>query len=248
MMTEQAPAIRTAEKDDEGPAKRRRRPALSCVECRSRKVRCDRGKPCGACTRIRSQTCTFRPQRAGVRESSPGATSASAIGSNGPDHRISARASPQAPASSNQFDLIVNRYVAPGIFGEHGRSQLHPLPTNRPSFSLNSCSNSGDSVLVGNLLERIRSLESKGALIESRPTSTVLPVRQASGPGQFIKSRFYGQSHWMNAIEPVSLFCFAQLFDCTPKRQRLVTKLNIYSMNHWDLITQLSIRIPIGLR
>lgn len=34
------------------PARKRRRPALSCVPCRRRKVKCDRQDPCGPCSRV----------------------------------------------------------------------------------------------------------------------------------------------------------------------------------------------------
>jgi hypothetical protein len=204
VMTEQAPTIRTAEKDGDGPAKRRRRPALSCVECRNRKVRCDRGRPCRACTRLRSTTCTYRPERAGVRERSPASTAASANDSNDQNLRISARSSPQPTVPSNEFDRMVNRYVAPGIFGEHGRPRLQPLP-DRPSLSLDTHSKTGESVIIGTLLERIRYLESKAAAVEDQPTRTTLPIRQGLVTGQFVKSKFYGESHWMHAIDPVRL-------------------------------------------
>lgn len=35
-----------------GPERKRRRPALACVQCRRRKVRCDREEPCGPCSRL----------------------------------------------------------------------------------------------------------------------------------------------------------------------------------------------------
>jgi hypothetical protein len=203
-MTDQIPAIRTADRDGDGPAKRRRRPALSCVECHSRKVRCDRNKPCGACTRVRSTTCTFRPQRAGVRSRSPALASASASGSNEEDHERSARSFPHSAAPTNEFDAMVNRHVAPGIFGEYGQPRLHPLPADRPSLRLNSRTAPEDSALIDTLLDRIRNLERQHGAPDSRPTATELPSRHDSGPGQFLKSKFYGQSHWMNAIEPVS--------------------------------------------
>ena len=47
---------------DEGstdPPRKRRRPALSCVECRKRKIKCDRNRPCGPCVQARSPSCTF---------------------------------------------------------------------------------------------------------------------------------------------------------------------------------------------
>jgi hypothetical protein len=39
--------------------RRRRRPALSCIECRSRKVRCDRSHPCKPCT-VHRVPCNYR--------------------------------------------------------------------------------------------------------------------------------------------------------------------------------------------
>jgi hypothetical protein len=204
-MTEQAPAIRTADKDGKGPAKRRRRPALSCAECRSRKVRCDRGRPCRACTRTCSTTCTYRPERAGVRERSPAGISASGNGSNEQGDRISARSSPQYMEPPNDFDLMVNTAVAPGTIGEHGPSQPQPLPASQSSLILNSNAGTGESVLIGTLLERIRSLESRNLVIEDQTTRTTLPIREESCAKQFLKSKFYGESHWMHAIDPVRL-------------------------------------------
>ncbi|KAJ7622179.1 hypothetical protein FB45DRAFT_1031864 [Roridomyces roridus] len=37
--------------DEEPPKKRRRRQALSCTECKRRKIRCDRNQPCAPCMR-----------------------------------------------------------------------------------------------------------------------------------------------------------------------------------------------------
>ncbi|KAL1861432.1 hypothetical protein VTK73DRAFT_7114 [Phialemonium thermophilum] len=36
---------------DPGPAHKRRRPAVACTECRRRKIKCDRGRPCGPCSK-----------------------------------------------------------------------------------------------------------------------------------------------------------------------------------------------------
>lgn len=38
---------------------RRRRPALSCIECRRRKVKCDRKDPCTPCTTVKAR-CTYK--------------------------------------------------------------------------------------------------------------------------------------------------------------------------------------------
>lgn len=39
--------------------RKRRRPAHSCVECRRRKVRCDRNKPCTQCTTHKFVPCVY---------------------------------------------------------------------------------------------------------------------------------------------------------------------------------------------
>lgn len=50
-----------AEMDSNSPSgvRKRRRPAYSCIECRRRKVRCDRAKPCGQCTAHNTPSCTY---------------------------------------------------------------------------------------------------------------------------------------------------------------------------------------------
>jgi hypothetical protein len=202
-MTEQTPTIRTADKDGEGPAKRRRRPALSCVECRGRKVRCDRKKPCGACTRVRSTTCSYRPHRAGVRARSPADAPASISDNDDQFYRHSARSSPQSYMSSDAFDTIASRNVTPVVHSEHERPGLQPLPPDRSNLNSDSQRHSGNSALISSLLERIRSLESKEPSKEGWSASSNLAVRERWGTGQFVKSKFYGQSHWMNAIDPV---------------------------------------------
>jgi len=41
------------------PPRRRRRPALSCVQCRRRKFKCDQKKPCSQCERSKDALCTY---------------------------------------------------------------------------------------------------------------------------------------------------------------------------------------------
>jgi hypothetical protein len=51
--------IRTNMSESPRIIRKRRRPAHSCTECRRRKVRCDRKKPCGQCVSHRSPSCTY---------------------------------------------------------------------------------------------------------------------------------------------------------------------------------------------
>lgn len=170
-MTELLPSVAQADADGEGPPKRARRPALSCVECRMRKVKCDRQEPCGACIRIKSEKCTYRPSRSGIRREVRKSPSSQG-GKNAP---ISSRCSVQSnlqsqrsPAcSSTQLDTGSAELVA-ALLHENGR--------------LRSAINQGSSHEV-----------------DIRPISDIV----TDIPGSFQKSKFFGQSHWMNAMEPV---------------------------------------------
>lgn len=50
-------------KSPERGIRKRRRPAHSCVECRRRKVRCDRANPCSQCVAHNAPSCTFTDSR-----------------------------------------------------------------------------------------------------------------------------------------------------------------------------------------
>jgi hypothetical protein len=90
--------------------RRRRRPALSCRECRRRKVRCDHSKPCAPCVRHKTQ-CVYTPfhyewpiPRPGDARGSPRQSPESRVPLE-PGHATASpertvQASPQSPPSS----------------------------------------------------------------------------------------------------------------------------------------------------
>ncbi|KAK4183413.1 putative transcription factor [Podospora australis] len=43
--------------------RRRNRPALSCIQCRTRKIRCDRNEPCSSCLKSKIVNCTYEESR-----------------------------------------------------------------------------------------------------------------------------------------------------------------------------------------
>lgn len=42
------------------PIRKRRRPALSCIECRRRKIKCDRNNPCNHCKQTKNAVCVYK--------------------------------------------------------------------------------------------------------------------------------------------------------------------------------------------
>ncbi|KAH6633473.1 hypothetical protein C7974DRAFT_172295 [Boeremia exigua] len=174
-MTDQLPSVSQALNDSEGLAKRIRRPALSCVECRMRKVKCDRNKPCGACIRTKSEKCTYRPARAATRRTEQ---------------------LPEAAGSTTALDRS-------GPIGEHQAPEPTSMPSERSASDLSSHSAARASSFMTVLLtenERPLPVTDQGGVLEedTRPIADIV----TDIPGTFQKSKFFGQSHWMNALEP----------------------------------------------
>jgi hypothetical protein len=73
---ESAWAAPSAATEDDTPT-RSHRPALSCVQCRRRKIKCDRNVPCGPCSRAKNASfCLYRPGTiSGVAAAAAGPTS-----------------------------------------------------------------------------------------------------------------------------------------------------------------------------
>jgi hypothetical protein len=54
----------------EQPPRKRRRPALSCIECRRRKIKCDRNDPCAHCVSLKTR-CVHRAYHEPVTQQPP---------------------------------------------------------------------------------------------------------------------------------------------------------------------------------
>ncbi|KAI1775835.1 hypothetical protein F4818DRAFT_415085 [Hypoxylon cercidicola] len=193
--------------------RRRRRPALSCVSCRKSKIRCDRNLPCGACVRSKHKTCVFEPQDPSLLRQSDISSSAAGL--------VHAA---ELQSSSNTRSPVENgsAYVHHGDLSHEDHSSMS-LTGSTPVDSTSS-QNTGPSFDVKSLLERIRELERR--LEEStghHPESSNAVRASASGSesittypsyiagnldamskGVMSKTRYLGQSHWMNQVENFS--------------------------------------------
>lgn len=162
--------------------RKRRRPALACVQCRTRKVRCDRNSPCSQCVKTKSSDCAY--------EALPHTIRADAV--------TPRRLVGDIPASSSGVTTSVHAPVRP--------------QTTSPAVAYTP----GSSVSVEALSHRVKYLESQLDAQSERselgsyrneplsvsgpgPPQTPFPVR-----GIQHKTRFFGQSHWMNGSELVS--------------------------------------------
>ncbi|KAF5013686.1 hypothetical protein FDECE_322 [Fusarium decemcellulare] len=183
-------------------ARRRRRPALSCIECRRRKIKCDRSEPCAHCV-LAKLSCEYRFYRqSGV----------AAI-----QHPLSPSTAGESPVPRNQqrsaFDnetLSCQSTSTPAVEQQgnaephvNGRYQTHTHP---PSSTQDT------EPQLHDLLLRVQKLEE---------STTPSPIRGLSETGRNIltrqsglqdsqiilnKTRVLRWSHWMGAapeFEPI---------------------------------------------
>jgi hypothetical protein len=191
--------------------RRRHRPALACISCRKSKIRCDRQQPCGACVRSRHKTCVFDTARGPASRRSGTASTASDPAET--QRRSDYDLGPVTPASSTPtlHDHDHNHDL------DHKRSYAPPLR------ELGSTNPAGQIPDANGVLNRIFQLERRleestaareppdkyhqstsryeGQVIESYLAADI----HAMSRGVVSKTRYFGQSHWMNGIVHVRL-------------------------------------------
>ncbi|KAI2605613.1 hypothetical protein GGR54DRAFT_633455 [Hypoxylon sp. NC1633] len=189
--------------------RRRRRPAFSCVSCRRSKIRCDRNLPCSACVRSKRKTCVFEPIPRQSDVTSAGVSPLHPTDSSRKSNNADTAGSPLPSGSTH-------RHYGDGPHDDHSSLSLN----GSTPVDSNSSHSHGSSFDVGSLLERIEELErrleeSTGRIPGPRSRARAEP----SGPetiatypsyftGDFYtmrksvisKTRYFGQSHWMNQV------------------------------------------------
>lgn len=179
---------------------KRRRPALACEQCRTRKVRCDRLSPCGACVRSRNPECSYLPPPPlTIQNGRRGFTTPGALpppfGSE-PQVTPASNPTPPSPISS----LSASATITPSL------SSI-PLSTATVE-SLERRVKQLEKELQATRSQKLSSETWPSPPKKDRPSSALhgqpdssrigktfvpLPIR-----GTLSKTRFFGQSHWVN--------------------------------------------------
>jgi Fungal Zn(2)-Cys(6) binuclear cluster domain len=207
------------------PPRKRRRPALSCVECRRRKIKCDRRMPCSHCMELKSTICTYPEIHSDVanRRTAP--------------NRLPKPLSVNRPLQGTQFfgtssplpklpSLAVLPRLADGSHSEEGSWGPTPIGSSNDSTSEEN---------VPTLLDRSKELEqlTPSSVSFNKKTDEVMSVLGASfssfgdvmlqlgsnhptrvfEPAHLMstqdlrsdpyKTQFFGRSHWMNTFNMV---------------------------------------------
>ncbi|KAH6889186.1 hypothetical protein B0T10DRAFT_548600 [Thelonectria olida] len=176
--------------------KKRRRPALSCEQCRRRKIRCDRGLPCINCIKSKISPCTYAPTHIPASRIKKGAFTHS--------HGHDAAASQSSIVPARSAPVFENSR-------KDTSSDIIPPPkahvSSVPSSTVGSTS---EASTVDALAARVRELEQKLAdsfHIGPKPNDKLIEENhhedEGNAPmkGTISKTRFFGQSHWMNGAD-----------------------------------------------
>jgi Fungal Zn(2)-Cys(6) binuclear cluster domain len=175
------------------PPRKRRRPALSCEQCRSRKIKCDRTYPCAQCVQSKTASCSYSPDT--IRSL----------------HHVNYTAS--LPTQSS-LDLPNRpRDVPTGISAYSSSTGLLPnaisnseatLPT--PWTSPSATANDEDTPDHKTLIYRIERIEKEltssnsGSQAYFSTYESYEPDFRGKGlRGTVSKTRFFGPSHWMHS-------------------------------------------------
>jgi Fungal Zn(2)-Cys(6) binuclear cluster domain len=207
------------------PPRRRRRPALSCVPCRRRKIKCDRTIPCNHCMQSKNAVCSYKDAHPVVFKGTPGLK--------GPPTRLphsDTQATPFLKANSYPRSLPSledgSQSEKDSWISTSGRNtEDSPSEKNvsttcvhraRKLAELSSCADSsfskaGDEAMS---LMGINFSTFEDVLIQDGDNRNVLRTKVfkngSSNPlhdvkGALCKTRFFGQSHWMFALKQVLL-------------------------------------------
>ncbi|KAJ5602193.1 hypothetical protein N7510_011727 [Penicillium lagena] len=183
-------------------SRKRRRPALSCEQCRRRKVRCDREMPCGPCRKTRpALACSYVHEGKAVLDARLGS---SAIDEDEPELRV--------PCTQRASLDARNGYVdgaRPAQF-EHSVRMLqdrvenleHGIPAN-PSRDCRYTKDdiSGITHLLNELDNRVNELE-RNSRPDRQPSSrTLIPPLVPFLKFQGDKTEFFGSTHWAHMFQ-----------------------------------------------
>ena len=191
------------------PPKKRRRPALSCEQCRKRKVRCDREQPCGPCGQSKITPCTYStpPPSASKPMAYEAVTGTPFMQSSMHQPSIDQaliRAVESVeyptPASARSQEIDPYGQVAGSSTHTVAESTTPSIPAKRPHT---------ENPDLESLHVRMKAIEKK--LSEPVKPRTLMSNSSWQGAGKFepykgtfVKMRYCGPSSWARYIEHVS--------------------------------------------
>jgi hypothetical protein len=181
------PANFTQSTAPQPPPRKRRRPALSCEQCRRRKIKCDRTYPCGQCSQSKTASCSYSPDTVRrlrhVHETSI----------------VPAPSSLELPNRTREATRDSSTHVSSTGVSPHAISNSDAtLSSSWTSPSVPAIDDETSNPKT--LLHRIKELVNTD-LQEYFPISDSFPQNITGNGlrGTISKTRFFGPSHWMHS-------------------------------------------------
>ncbi|KAJ5675963.1 hypothetical protein N7462_008860 [Penicillium macrosclerotiorum] len=189
------------------PPRKRRRPALSCEQCRRRKVRCDREMPCGPCTKaLDSLSCSY------VHEGKAALDSRLEVSRISEEHSSSRSGIYEATArtgeSSNELRFAQLESSIRALHDRVSKLENPDQSNNVSEDALPDNVNSGLSRSLGDLENRIAELEQRRVASplgrSDQPRTTIPPLApRLTRSGERMK--LFGTTHWARAFKQFRL-------------------------------------------
>ncbi|KAL8369675.1 hypothetical protein RB595_000149 [Gaeumannomyces hyphopodioides] len=187
---------------------------LTCAcleECRRRKVKCDRGAPCDTCIKTKHPHCTYTPSQPPPPDSRPSRDRPTLLLAKQPTagslsvlDENATRAQVGSCGEKDEFGFW--HPIAPEALGEPLGSSCNTDTSSRdPGSHRSSAPSSVTSSGHSHYLEgRVRQLEEQLASVRLHGPANVRQETRRKGPwveireGSIQKTRYFGQSHWLN--------------------------------------------------
>jgi hypothetical protein len=214
------------------PPRKRRRPALSCTECRRRKIKCDRNMPCNHCIASKNSECSYKDAHPAVANRRTTASPNSTLG----NMRSGAlETSPRGPESIESIFHITGLEDRSSFHITSGAGLINDTSSKEsysstvapvdPHFAkvnsqvlVDRVRKTGGSTPNSNDLEKRDQMFGvdfstfEDVIVQDGDSRNVLrtkvfthsegtPIQEMKGT--LCKTRFFGQSHWMNCFEQV---------------------------------------------
>ncbi|KAK7212155.1 hypothetical protein V2G26_019333 [Clonostachys chloroleuca] len=204
---------------------KRRRPALACDQCRARKIRCDRTRPCASCQRSRNQHCTYAPDpqpRKKVTLLSPSIPSgvvrpvqAAGLGHGTdptPAPRLCELDNPNSVRGSRPSPALADS-LSPSKAALSTAQQTKTFIPGVVALTPESLPGNPTYANVASLESRIRQLEQELAKSRQLCEEEIGDRFQREDKAVITKMQYLGRSHWFNVAQlmPVLIDFFKEL-------------------------------------
>ncbi len=197
--------------------RKRRRPALSCVLCRRRKVKCDSKLPCSQCSQYNNAACKYDDLEVaglGKHSSTPQTLhNSSRVIASSQSHGVVNSREPillnyqniSAPIGFESRSPSSSVPLVPAPTAEHPQSAQHSF-----EGSIGAAPAQPDSSVqeLKQWVLRLEALITSSSKYGPRPSendSLTLATNIPKLRGNIDKTRFFGKSHWMNTYDEVCI-------------------------------------------